>query len=215
MAGRRVEGPTPAGGAYAILIEVDGRCEATEYDAEGNVVARTYGSISPAGPEDDRGPLTYDPSSRSTRDLLVDFASIMRTLRTRGVVRTHNNPIGDMAEAIVANHYGGTRGSFSQAGWDVRTPRGERLQVKALRQTGARTRRNLSPIRDTDYDAVIVVLFDEDFRVAEGLRISRETVEELFPHRAHVNGRVITVTKKLRAHPAVEVVELSDASLDG
>ena len=91
---------------------------------------------------------------------------------------------------------------------------GERLQVKALRQTGARGRRNLSPIRDVDYDAVIVVIFDEDFRVTEGLRIERARVEELFPHRAHVNGRIITLTQKPRDHPDVAVVQLSDATLD-
>jgi hypothetical protein len=62
---------------------------------------------------------------------------------------------------------------------------------------------------------VIVVVFDEDFRVTEGLRIDRATVEELFPHRDHVNGRVITVTQKLRDHPDVAVVELFDAALDG
>lgn len=160
-------------------------------------------------------PMSYDPSRRSTRELLADFAAVMRELRARNVVRTQNNPIGDIAEAIVAEHYGGTRGSFSQAAWDVCTPQGERLQVKALRQTGARSRRNLSPIRDSDYDAVIVVIFDEDFRVTEGLRIERETVEEVFPHRDHVNGRIITVTKRLRAHPSVRAIELSDASLDG
>lgn len=156
----------------------------------------------------------YAPASRSTRDLLADFAAIMRALRDRGVVRTNNNPIGDIAEAIVAEHYGGERGSFSQSGWDVKLPSGERLQVKALRMTGARGRRNLSPIRDSDYDAVIVVIFDEDFRVIEGLRIERRTVEELFQHRAHVNGRIITVTSKLRAHPEVKSVALSDSALD-
>lgn len=158
--------------------------------------------------------MTYDPTARTTRELLSDWAAIMRALRDRDIVRTYNNPIGDIAEAIVAEHYGGTRGSFSQAGWDVRLPDGERLQVKSLRQTAARTRRNLSPIRDADYDAVIVVLFDEDLRVTEGLRIEKATVEELFPHRAHVNGRIITVTGKLRNHPDVQVVALSDAALD-
>jgi hypothetical protein len=158
--------------------------------------------------------MPYDASSRTTRELLADWAAIMRQLLDRGIVRTNNNPIGDIAEAIVAQHYSGERGSFSQAGWDVLLPNGERLQVKALRQTGARGRRNLSPIRDVDYDAVIIVIFDQDFRVIEGLRIERATVEELFPHRAHVNGRVITVTRKLREHADVAIVPLSDAALD-
>lgn len=156
----------------------------------------------------------YDAGSRTTRELLADWAAIMRQLAARGIVRTNNNPIGDIAEAIVAVHYGGERGSFSQAGWDVLLPDGERLQVKALRQTRATTRRNLSPIRDADYDAVIVVVFDEDFRVVEGLRIERSTVEEIFPHRTHVNGRIVTVTRKLRAHPQVTILELSDTVLD-
>lgn len=157
--------------------------------------------------------MTYDSSSRTTRGLLADWAAIMRELRAREIIRTNNNPVGDIAEAVVAGHYGGERGSFIQAGWDVLLPSGERLQVKALRETGA-SRRNLSPIRDADYDAVIVVIFDEDFRMTEGLRIERATVENLFPHRDRVNGRIITVTQKLRAHPDVAIVELSDAALD-
>lgn len=158
--------------------------------------------------------MSYDPAKRSTRELLADWAAIMRQLRVRDVIRTNNNPIGDIAEAIVAAHYDGERGSFSQAGWDVRLADGTKLQVKALRLTGARGRRNLSPIRDTDYDAVIVVIFNEDFRMSEALRIPRATVEQLFPHREHVNGRIITVTNKLRAAASVEVIHLSDAALD-
>jgi hypothetical protein len=159
--------------------------------------------------------VSYDPAKRTTRELLADWAAIMRQLRARDVIRTHNNPIGDTAEAIVAAHYDGKRGSFIQAGWDVLFRDGTKLQVKALRLTGARGRRNLSPIRDRDYDAVIVVIFNEDFRVTEALRIERRTVEELFPHRAYVNGRVITLTKKLRAAAGVSFVKLSDAALDG
>jgi hypothetical protein len=37
--------------------------------------------------------VVYDPASRSTRELLADFAAIMRALRDRGVMRTNNNPI--------------------------------------------------------------------------------------------------------------------------
>jgi hypothetical protein len=44
--------------------------------------------------------MSYDPSSRSTRELLSDFAAIMRELRARDVVRTQNNPLGDVAETM-------------------------------------------------------------------------------------------------------------------
>jgi hypothetical protein len=137
----------------------------------------------------------------------------MGELRVRDIIRTNNNPVGDIAEAIVAKHYDAERGSFSQAGWDVKTPDGERIQVKAIRLTPTTKRRNLSPIRDNAYDSVVVVLLDENFQVVEGLKLSRETVEELFAHREYVNGRVITVTKALRADPRVEKIDLWEAAV--
>jgi hypothetical protein len=152
--------------------------------------------------------------SLSVRELLAIWAGSLRELRDRGVVRTFNNPIGDIAEELVALHYGGERGSFSQKILDVRIG-DELLQVKALRRTGARTRRNLSPVRSEDgYDAVIVVIFTEDLRVEEALRVPREVVNALFPRRPHVNGRIIHVGQRLRTHPDVAAIPLSDTALD-
>jgi len=156
--------------------------------------------------------VTYDPETRTTSQLLSDWATIMRELRERDIIRTNNNPVGDIAEAIVASHYDGTRGSFIQAGWDVKTAAGERIQVKSLRQTATGKRRNLSPIRDADYDSVVVVIFDEDFRVTEGLKLAREVVEEKFAHRASVNGRIIAVTATLREDNRVDKLDLSAAA---
>jgi hypothetical protein len=156
--------------------------------------------------------MTYDPRIRSTPELLGDWAAIMRVLRDRDVIRTNNNPVGDIAEAIVAEHFAGTRGSFSQPGWDVLTPAGERIQVKAMRITATTKRRNLSPIRDSAYDSVVVVILDEDFQVTEGLQLDRAVVEDLFDHRPYVNGRVITVTKTLREHPQVGTLDLAPAA---
>ncbi len=62
----------------------------------------------------------YAPADKTTPALLEDWAAVMRELRKRDVVRTNNNPVGDIAEAIVAAHYSAERGSFSQAGWDVK-----------------------------------------------------------------------------------------------
>jgi hypothetical protein len=96
----------------------------------------------------------------------------MRELLRRDVVRTANNPIGDIAEAIVAEHYdgGGVRQGFSNSGWDGTTPGGQRLEVKAIRLTGVPTRANLSPIpAASSYTDLIIVVFDADLRVTEAL----------------------------------------------
>jgi hypothetical protein len=147
--------------------------------------------------------------------VLALWAHTLRELRDRKVVRTFNNPIGEIAEALVALHYKGQRGSFSQASWDVKTPEGELLQVKALHRAGVKTRRNLSPVRSDNYDAVIVVAFTEDIRVEHAIRVPRSVVNELFSWRDHVAGRVITMTKKFLDHPEVKEIDLSDDLLDG
>lgn len=157
--------------------------------------------------------MAYNPGERTIPQLLADWAAVMNELRARDIIRTNNNPVGDIAEAIVAKHYDGERGSFSQAGWDVKTLDGERIQVKAIRSTSATKRRNVSPIRDSAYDSVVIVVLDENFQVVEGLKFSRETVEELFPHRDYVNGRIITVTAALRANPYVERLDLREAAV--
>ena len=87
--------------------------------------------------------------------------------------------------------------------------------MKAIRRMPDTKRRNLSPIRDRDYDYVIVVMFDENFTIERGLRLSRDLVERLFPHKPYVNGRIITVTNRLLGNPEVEQVDLADTLLDG
>lgn len=154
--------------------------------------------------------MSYDPVSRSTGDLLCDWAAVMSELRRRDVIRTNNNPVGDIAEAIVHGHYGGERASFSQAGWDVRTPDGERIQVKAARHTATNKRTNLSPIRDRDYDSVVAVIFDEDFQVTDALKLTREVAEDLAAWKAHINGHVLYLTRLL-GDGRVEHIDLSDA----
>lgn len=159
--------------------------------------------------------MTYQPSTRTTRQLLADWAAIMRELVHRGVVRTQNNPTGDIAEAIVEAHYrGSTRGSFSEKGWDVKTAAGERIQVKSMRVVPGKKRTKLSPIRDGDYDTVVIVIFDEDFRVTEGLRMSRQTAEAVGTYVEREGALRISVTAKLRKHPDVESIDLSDVLLD-
>jgi hypothetical protein len=147
--------------------------------------------------------------------LLAQWAAIMRELRRRGVVRTANNPIGDIAEALVAGHYGGERKGFSNAGWDVTTPEGERLEVKAIRLDEVATRSNLSPVPPSStYTAVIIVVFDGDLRVTEAFRVPRATVESLFKPRKRDGARIIRVGRRLRDDPSVETIALSDALLE-
>jgi hypothetical protein len=156
-----------------------------------------------------------DLTKRSTRDLLALWAAILRELRRRGLVRTANNPIGDIAEELVARHFKGERAGFSNAGWDVETSDGERLEVKAIRLGEVKTRSNLSPIPPTStYTSVIIVAFDKDLRLKEALRVPRATVESRFQPRKRDGARVIRLGPGLRSDLSVERLDLSDEVLD-
>lgn len=154
--------------------------------------------------------MIYDAGSKDKRELLSDWVAIMRQLRTLGVIRTNNNPIGDIAEAIVCDHYGGERASFSQKGWDVKAPDGELIQVKSRRKTPESNPTVLSPISDDEYDSLVVVILGEDFQVTEGLKASRALVEDRFGLDSKNQRRVRL--SKLRSDPEVEEVDFSEVS---
>lgn len=155
-----------------------------------------------------------DLAALSNRELLQVWAKSLQLLYDRGVVRTYNSPIGDIAEEMVARHYGGVRGAFVQAAWDVAVGE-ERLQVKACRREPTKSRTGFSPIRHRDgYDAVILVVFSMDMRVEEAWRVPREVVNELGKFNSHVNGIKIALTSAVRTHPKVEQLELTDDALD-
>lgn len=154
-----------------------------------------------------------DLGDLSNRELLQVWAQSMRLLRERGVVRTFNSPIGDIAEEMVARHYGGVRGSFDQAAWDVAVG-DELLQVKACWRAGPASKPGFSPIRHREgYTAVILVVFGADVTVEEAWRIPRDVVNELGKFNSHVNGIKIGLTAAVRAHPGVERVEMTDDAL--
>jgi hypothetical protein len=156
-----------------------------------------------------------DLTTYTTRELLKLWAAIMRELLRRDVVRTANNPIGDIAEAVVTEHYDGQRQSFSNSGWDVTTPSGERLEVKGIRLTDSRTRANLSPIPATStYTHVIIVVFDADLRITESLRMRRSAVERIFSPRKKDGARIIRLSTKLRNDVDVVPITISDELLD-
>jgi hypothetical protein len=100
-------------------------------------------------------------------ELLSSSRAILAELRRRGVIRTGNAAAGDYAELLVQRATAGELAPNSQKSWDVLTSNGERLQIKARVVTDPRKRgeRQLSVFRSWDFDAAVVVLFDDEFRV--------------------------------------------------
>lgn len=134
-----------------------------------------------------------------TGELLALSRAILAELRKRGVIRTGNAPAGDYAELLVRVATGGELAPNSQRSWDVLTPAGERLQVKARVVTNPASagERQLSVFRSWDFDAAVIVLFDDEFRVWRAARLPVETLRDRARFVEHVRGHRILARDEL------------------
>lgn len=128
-------------------------------------------------------------------ELLTSYRRILASLRTRGLVRTNNAPIGDLAEYCAAVVYDGLLAPNSEKSYDLVAEDGRRIQVKVrLIRPGTSKAAVFSPIRSFDFDASVFLLVDDE---AGDVEVARElTVNEILAHgkhRAHTNGVVLRI----------------------
>ena len=138
-------------------------------------------------------------SELSVGELLALSRRILSELRERGVIRTGNAPAGDYAELLVQRTTEGDLAPNSQKSWDVLTPGGERLQVKARVVTDPRNagERQLSPFRSWDFDAAVIVLFGDDFGVWRAARVPVDVLREGSRFSEHVRGDLVFARNEL------------------
>jgi hypothetical protein len=134
-------------------------------------------------------------------ELLALSRGILAELKRRGVIRTGNAPAGDYAELLVQRATGGELAPNSQASWDVATRDGERLQVKArvVTDPAALGERQLSVFRTWDFDACVVVLFDDQFEVWRAARLPAATLQQRSRFSEHVRGYRVIARDELLA----------------
>jgi hypothetical protein len=89
-------------------------------------------------------------------------------LRARGIVRSANNPMGDLAEYLFCKAFGWRRAGNSNANIDAIGEGEIRYQIQGRRITRHNKSRQLSAIRDLSgrhFDYLAGILFGEDYRV--------------------------------------------------
>lgn len=139
--------------------------------------------------------LRTELESEDVSGLLRTYAAILAELRSRGVIRTNNAPLGDYAEYLVARAYEGVLAANSAKSFDVGTGDGRRLQVKA-RTIGPKTSPSavFSVFRTFDFDAAVVLVFDsETYELLWAREVSPEAIRENARWSGHVNGHVLRV----------------------
>jgi hypothetical protein len=145
----------------------------------------------------------------SVGELLDAYRGILGSLRVRGLVRTNNAPIGDLAEYAAAVVYDGLLAPNSEKSYDLVAEDGRRIQAK-VRVIRSDTRKSsvFSPIRSFDFDACVFLLIDDE---ADEVLVARELsvadVQLLGRHRTHTNGTVVRTGQLASSSLGVDLTE--------
>lgn len=129
-----------------------------------------------------------DLKDKSLSDLLRLNVEINEELRRRKVVRTANNPTGDLAEYLFVKVFGWRQAENSQKGYDAIFD-GQRYQIKGRRVHARNGSRQLGAIRDLDaFDFLAAVLFDEYYGISLAAIIPASVVREQSRYVEHTNS---------------------------
>lgn len=129
-------------------------------------------------------------------ELLAASESILAELHRRKLVRTNDAPLGQWAEGLAHRKLGGTLAPNSKKGFDLVTPDGRKVQVKArlVRDEKKRSERLLSVFRSFDFDDCLVLLFNKKYEVRNAVLLSAKEVEAHARMSKHVNGHLLFAT---------------------
>jgi hypothetical protein len=116
----------------------------------------------------------------SPEELLQLHARVGDELRTRGIIRSANNPTGDLAEYLFCKAFGWQQSGNSNANIDAIGTEGATYQIKGRRLHARNKSRQLSAIRDFErkhFKYLAGVLFAEDYSVFRAAIIPYAVVE--------------------------------------
>lgn len=142
-------------------------------------------------------------------ELLALHAQIGEELRARGVVRSANNPTGDLAEHLFCLAFGWQQAPNSERGHDATDSDGTRYQIKGRRIHRRNKSRQLSAIRNLaggHFDVLAGVLFDDDYNVTRAALIPRAVVETRSTYIAHTNSNRFILQDEIWSLDVVEDV---------
>jgi hypothetical protein len=160
-----------------------------------------------------------DLSGLGVAELLRVSAAAAGELRRRGVLRTGNAPLGDYAEWLALRAFGGSLAPNSEKSYDLETPDGQRLQVKARRVDTPPRRGQLqsSPFRSWGFDKALLVLVDAaSYQVRRASLVPAPVLEATARFSPHVNGYFVMMDDRLMGHDgATDVTERIRSACDG
>lgn len=127
--------------------------------------------------------------TKTIAELLALHVAIMEELRERDVLRSANNPTGDLAEYLFCAAFGWAQESNSAKAFDAKGGDGTRYQIKGRRIHRRNRSRQLSAIRDlSGFEILAAVLFDDEYRILRAALIPAAVVREHSTYIRHTNS---------------------------
>jgi hypothetical protein len=137
----------------------------------------------------------FDPADLTVRQLLASSVAVVDELLRRELIRTRNAPLGDLAESLALRTYGGTLAPNSEKSYDLLTPDGTRVQVKArvLQPNDTRSQTS-SAVRSWDFDLALFLLFDAGtYDLTWARELTDDEAEPLGRRVEHTNSWAVLV----------------------
>jgi len=158
-------------------------------------------------------------SEMSSRALLQTYANILTELIERGVTRSRNAPVGDIAEYLVRIAYDGKLAPPSEKSWDVTAGDGRKVQVKCrLVVLSAKRTQQYSPFRSWDFDVCVFITFEAfSYDILQALEVPSSTIKNVaaaVPHVGATAARVHTKTPFLSLAGTVDVTQRLQAVME-
>ncbi|HFQ5022791.1 TPA: hypothetical protein ACGUOQ_004228, partial [Vibrio vulnificus] len=142
-----------------------------------------------------------ESSVEDIKDLWLKFNEYSNKLAV-ALGRT-SNIVGEYAEHLAHQYYGGKLLEISGSSADIRTENGNLYQVKS-RKVKNSTSTQLNVIRSWDFDYLVVILFSKDGSVKKAIEVPVEIAKEYGVANSHQNGWVITTSQKFLNDPRVK-----------
>ena len=146
----------------------------------------------------------------NNQKMLATYAELMAELRSRGLVRSSNNPVADYTETLVASSLGLDLVSQSTAGHDAVDPlTGVRYQIKGRRLTKQNGSTQLGALRNLSsnpFEFLAAVVFNPDFSLGYAALIPLSVVQELSKYSKHTNSHVFHFKQTLLADPRIQTI---------
>jgi len=137
------------------------------------------------------------------------FVAVAKELKRRGITRSTNNPVADLAELYFERGLKLTRATKSTKGFDATDEQGLKYEIKGRRLTPENPSRELSAIRGIEmahFHFLAGVLFNENLTIMKACIVPHEVVSRYSTHVAHTNSRKFMLRDEVWSFPGVKDV---------